>query len=601
MGKEEIKKRQTEILDLIKGFTDEKLDAEYFELSKNLLMKLGRKREVPFVRGRLDIWAGGIIYAIGSINFLFDKASEPYVSATEIADYFNSSKSTVASKAKTIKDLTKMDILDPEFSTEDMKDSFNNQFSIKDNDFINNVIKSNKESITPKSLVNTSEVTDESISFVQRMALKFGMDEETINETIIEQFSDEYSGDEFNMLMDIINTPLSDDDLNGFDTDFDFDDDEDYDDDYFDDDYDELDEFDDEFDYLNILDDFDIDFDDDEDHETNLIADLSYDINFFEASRSLIKFFTMMLSRFKKDYIGDKSSNDFDFNKDLAILYTEKHDKTTNAFNRVIKRFNKALKIYNKDKIKFLDMKLEFDDNIQFNGEIESIENKTIPFFERYLSDIDYIKKFTKKIMAVDNKQDTYNNFKAILKLVLNELLDIEKYYEELINKLKNIKRPFSNLQKYIDDVAVAYYDFMEIYKSKKRDSKNNEILKAMTNFIGELNLAEEIYKMDLDEFKLLEDRTFKELKNQTQVRPVDFKHIEKANKESIKVYKSIIKDFNSLIKNLNKKSKTFEDKKTLKQLIKSLENSINILNTFIKDIGEQSKIIDKIKKSSKY
>ncbi|MDR2873477.1 MAG: hypothetical protein LBV42_01835 [Methanobrevibacter sp.] len=28
-------------------------------------MKLGRKREVPFIRGRPDIWDGGIIYAIG--------------------------------------------------------------------------------------------------------------------------------------------------------------------------------------------------------------------------------------------------------------------------------------------------------------------------------------------------------------------------------------------------------------------------------------------------------------------------------------------------------------------------------------------------------
>jgi hypothetical protein len=107
VDKEDIKKRQMEILDLIKGFTDEKLNDEYFELSKNLLMKLGRKRDVPFVRGRLDIWAGGIIHAIGSINLLFDNSFKPYVSANEISDYFNSSTSTLSNKSKKYKKLNK--------------------------------------------------------------------------------------------------------------------------------------------------------------------------------------------------------------------------------------------------------------------------------------------------------------------------------------------------------------------------------------------------------------------------------------------------------------------------------------------------------------
>jgi hypothetical protein len=131
MDKKKINKRQTEILNLIKGFADKKLDAEYFELSKNLLMKLGHKRNVPFLRGRPNIWAGGIIYAIGTINFLIDKSNESYISASEIADYFNASKSTIASKSRTIKKLTNIDIFDPEFSTQDMKDNFPSHFPVK--------------------------------------------------------------------------------------------------------------------------------------------------------------------------------------------------------------------------------------------------------------------------------------------------------------------------------------------------------------------------------------------------------------------------------------------------------------------------------------
>ncbi len=55
MNKEEIKKREKQILELTNSFCSEKLDQEYGELCKKLVLKLGRKREVPFVRGKLNI------------------------------------------------------------------------------------------------------------------------------------------------------------------------------------------------------------------------------------------------------------------------------------------------------------------------------------------------------------------------------------------------------------------------------------------------------------------------------------------------------------------------------------------------------------------
>jgi hypothetical protein len=39
--------------------------------------------------GSAATWAYGIIYAIGFVNFLQDKSSSPYVSATELADAFD--------------------------------------------------------------------------------------------------------------------------------------------------------------------------------------------------------------------------------------------------------------------------------------------------------------------------------------------------------------------------------------------------------------------------------------------------------------------------------------------------------------------------------
>lgn len=39
-------------------------------------------------RGKLEIWASAVIYALGQINLLFDKDFEPYSTPDEICDYF---------------------------------------------------------------------------------------------------------------------------------------------------------------------------------------------------------------------------------------------------------------------------------------------------------------------------------------------------------------------------------------------------------------------------------------------------------------------------------------------------------------------------------
>ncbi len=123
MDKEEIKQRQQEILDLIRRFCDEKLDEEYFDISERVLQKLGRKKAVPFQTGKIETWAAGIIHAVGTINFLFDKTSEPYVSVNEIGTFFGVATSTVSGKSKEIRDMLKMDRWDKEFSTKRMNES----------------------------------------------------------------------------------------------------------------------------------------------------------------------------------------------------------------------------------------------------------------------------------------------------------------------------------------------------------------------------------------------------------------------------------------------------------------------------------------------
>jgi hypothetical protein len=115
--------RKIKIIDLVSEYCDKNLDSEYKELCLRIIEKMSRKKIVPFSSGKIEIWAVGIIYAIGQINFLFDKSFLPYQSTDEICTYFNTSKSTASQKAKNIRDMFDLSYYDKEFSTKKMSDS----------------------------------------------------------------------------------------------------------------------------------------------------------------------------------------------------------------------------------------------------------------------------------------------------------------------------------------------------------------------------------------------------------------------------------------------------------------------------------------------
>jgi len=117
MNKSKLKERENKLLELTGAFCQQKLNDEYFQLSEKLIKKLGRKRNVPFESGKIEIWAAGIIHALGLINFLFDKSGEPFVTVNEINDFFETKQSTVTGKSKQIRDLLKLSYFDKDFST----------------------------------------------------------------------------------------------------------------------------------------------------------------------------------------------------------------------------------------------------------------------------------------------------------------------------------------------------------------------------------------------------------------------------------------------------------------------------------------------------
>jgi hypothetical protein len=91
------------------------LDEEYAGLARQVVAKLARKRPSPLQTGRAATWAGGVVWALGQVNFLFDPSAKPYVTHDDLADAFGLSKSTLGQKAKQIRDMLSMTWATPEF------------------------------------------------------------------------------------------------------------------------------------------------------------------------------------------------------------------------------------------------------------------------------------------------------------------------------------------------------------------------------------------------------------------------------------------------------------------------------------------------------
>jgi hypothetical protein len=74
--------------DAVAALTDtfccDKLDDEYRGLARAMTAALCRKRPSPLTSGQRRTWACSIIYVLGQINFLSDKATEPYMAMTDV-------------------------------------------------------------------------------------------------------------------------------------------------------------------------------------------------------------------------------------------------------------------------------------------------------------------------------------------------------------------------------------------------------------------------------------------------------------------------------------------------------------------------------------
>ena len=93
----------------------ERLNNDYALLARQAAAALCRKRPSPLVKGNIDAWACGILYALGFVNFLFDPSQTPHLTAEGLCEYFGISKSTGAAKARNVRESLGMRQMDPKW------------------------------------------------------------------------------------------------------------------------------------------------------------------------------------------------------------------------------------------------------------------------------------------------------------------------------------------------------------------------------------------------------------------------------------------------------------------------------------------------------
>ncbi len=89
-------------------FCQEHLDEEYADLARQAIAALCRKRPSPLTSGHPQTWACAVLYALGQVNFLSDKATQPYMAMADLCGHFGIAASTGGNKAKLVRNALAM-------------------------------------------------------------------------------------------------------------------------------------------------------------------------------------------------------------------------------------------------------------------------------------------------------------------------------------------------------------------------------------------------------------------------------------------------------------------------------------------------------------
>jgi len=115
----EFYQRCGEIVALTDAFCSAHLNEDYRGLCWEMMDELCMSG-LPLDTGRAASWAGGMVHALGWVNFLHDPSTSPHKKPGEVAKGFGISQGTMMAKSKEIRDALDMVPLDPDWCTEAM-------------------------------------------------------------------------------------------------------------------------------------------------------------------------------------------------------------------------------------------------------------------------------------------------------------------------------------------------------------------------------------------------------------------------------------------------------------------------------------------------
>lgn len=108
--------RYDEIVAITDQFCRQWLTQEYGDLCQQMAAALCRKRPSPVNTGKADTWAFGIVYALGRVNFLFDKSQKPHMRVDELCQHFALSANTGSAKSKAIMRALDIGVMEPQWT-----------------------------------------------------------------------------------------------------------------------------------------------------------------------------------------------------------------------------------------------------------------------------------------------------------------------------------------------------------------------------------------------------------------------------------------------------------------------------------------------------
>jgi hypothetical protein len=112
--------RYDQIVALTDVFAREHLNEDYVELCRRMAAALARKRPSPLDKGQAHVWAAGIVYTVGWVNFLADPSHQPHLPTARLAELLEVGQSTLSAKLGEIRKVLGLVRLHPEWTLRSM-------------------------------------------------------------------------------------------------------------------------------------------------------------------------------------------------------------------------------------------------------------------------------------------------------------------------------------------------------------------------------------------------------------------------------------------------------------------------------------------------